>query len=280
MGVNKKTQFMIGSVLALVFVLTLSLGLMKTPWKFSYLDLFQNLKAIKTERQQMEQIKNDIAHTKSDMAAKEQTLKDLDKDFAMQKETLKIQGRFDLPSLLVVLDQGAKKRNLELTIYYDLMASSGKQPGKVSNPAQQPTKKQTAKNDQQVFKEQNNPGGSGNQTSSSPNNSNPPNSNQTSNPSSSTANPPSSQKSSDNQTSSSGIKLAPIDFGLKEKLNEAGAPATDLKTTVLPIAVSGDFKSIRSYLTYLQGINYVRIYAVKIQPDIADIVLQVFSTNN
>lgn len=275
----------------MIFVLTLSLGLIKTPWKFSYLDLFQNLKTIKTERQQTEQIKNDIARTKSDLTAKEQILKDLDKDFAVQKEALKIQGKFDLPSLLVVLDQGAKKRNLELTIYYDLMTSSDKQPGQAPNAAKQPAGKQTAKNDQQVSKEQNNPGGSGNQASSSSiksnppassqtpnssNNSNPPNSNQPPNPSSSTASLPSNQKPSDNQASNSGTKQVP-DFGLKEKLSEAGAPASDLKTIVLPVSVSGDFKSIRSYLTYLQGLNYVRIYAVKIQSDRADVVLQVFS---
>lgn len=273
MNLNKKTQFMIGSILALVFVLTLSLGLIKTPWKFSYLDLFQNLKAIKTERQQTEQIKNDIARTKSDLAAKEQTLKDLDRDFTMQKEALKIQGKFDLPSLLVILDQEAEKQHLELIIYYDLITFSDKQPGKAPNPAEQST---AVRSGQQVSKQQNSPGEPSNQASSPSNKLNPPNSNQSPNSSSSTASPPSSQKPSDNQASSSGTKQVP-DFGLKEKLSEAGAAAADLKTTVLPVSVSGDFKSIRSYLTYLQGLNYVRIYAVRIQPDRADIVLQVFS---
>lgn len=71
------------------------------------------------------------------------------------------------------------------------------------------------------------------------------------------------------------------EFTLKDKIREAiqisGPP--NLKVTALPISVRGSYSDIRDYIAFLDRLNYIEPYAVKISSETglrAEIVLQIF----
>lgn len=265
MNLNKKD---IISIVIAVLVVAASIVLFFFPnvvgYEKSYVAIEEKKDTIEVNNQNIKQNEAEIASLDSSVASlKEQAQMvktNADREQAALSEVPKT---LDIPSLLISMEKEAQAKKITLKVDYANIQKNSVGTAPTQQP--EPNSTQPAPNTSQPAPNTSQPADSNSQSGGPITQPVVPNTQPSVPTAAQPGSPVDSAENAEERSANERMDRNAIDYSNRN--NAVQAASSGLQTAVVPIEVSGGYKNIREYISYLDGLGLVRPYSVNMVSD-------------